>query len=78
MTCHKNEGSRINDLRVVDTSIFPTIANGNLNASTIMVTARAADLILEIALLDRRHYNPKLNYHSTRKQSDEFKQRKYK
>ena len=33
-------------LRVVDSSIFPTIPNGNLNSPTIMVAERAADLIL--------------------------------
>ena len=35
----------IENLRVVDSSIFPTITNGNLNAPTIMVAERAADLI---------------------------------
>ncbi len=32
-------------LRVVDSSIFPVITNGNLNAPTMMVAERAADLI---------------------------------
>ena len=39
-TDHGMEG-----LRVVDSSVFPTIPNGNLNAPTIMVAERAADLI---------------------------------
>lgn len=33
-------------LRVVDSSIFPTIPNGNLNAPTMMVAERAASIIL--------------------------------
>ena len=32
-------------LRVIDSSIFPSITNGNLNAPTMMVAERAADLI---------------------------------
>ena len=36
----------ISNLRVVDSSIFPTIPNGNLNAPTIMVAEKAADIIL--------------------------------
>jgi len=36
----------IDGLRVVDSSIFTTIPNGNLNAPTIMVAERAADFIL--------------------------------
>lgn len=37
----------IENLRVIDSSIFPTIPNGNLNAPTMMVAERAADIILE-------------------------------
>ncbi len=40
----------VDGLRVVDSSIFPTITNGNLNAPTIMVAERAADLIIGTAL----------------------------
>ena len=36
----------IQSLRVVDSSIFPGITNGNLNAPTMMVAEKAADLIL--------------------------------
>jgi choline dehydrogenase len=32
-------------LRVVDSSIFPTIPNGNLNAPTIMVAEKASDIV---------------------------------
>jgi len=35
----------VENLRVVDSSIFPSITNGNLNAPTMMVAERAADLI---------------------------------
>jgi len=35
----------IEALRLVDSSIFPTIPNGNLNSPTIMVAERAADII---------------------------------
>lgn len=38
-------------LRVVDSSIFPQITNGNLNAPSIMVGEKAADHILGRALL---------------------------
>jgi choline dehydrogenase len=41
----------IESLRVVDSSVFPTIPNGNLNAPTIMVAERAADMILGKPLL---------------------------
>ena len=36
----------IDNLRVVDSSIFPRITNGNLNAPSIMVGEKAADIIL--------------------------------
>ncbi|HEX4761253.1 MAG TPA: GMC oxidoreductase, partial [Sphingomicrobium sp.] len=36
----------MHDLRVVDSSIFPEITNGNLNAPSIMVGEKAADHIL--------------------------------
>lgn len=35
----------VDSLRVVDASIFPSIPNGNLNAPTMMVAERAADII---------------------------------
>lgn len=37
-------------LRVVDSSVFPTVPNGNLNAPTIMVAERAADIIKQQVL----------------------------
>ena len=42
----------IDGLRVVDSSIFPEITNGNLNAPTIMVAERAADIIRGNGMLD--------------------------
>jgi choline dehydrogenase len=32
-------------LRVIDSSVFPTEPNGNLNAPTIMLAERASDLV---------------------------------
>ncbi len=37
----------ISGLRVVDASVFPAVTSGNINAPTLMVAERAADLILE-------------------------------
>ena len=36
----------VSRLRVVDSSIFPRITNGNLNAPSIMVGEKASDYIL--------------------------------
>ena len=45
-------------LRVVDSSIFPRITNGNLNAPSIMVGEKASDLILGRDPLPRANAEP--------------------
>jgi choline dehydrogenase len=35
----------VKNMRIVDSSVFPTIPNGNLNAPTMMLAERAADII---------------------------------
>jgi len=41
----------IENLRVIDSSVFPTLTNGNLNGPTIMLAERAADLVRGAAIL---------------------------
>ena len=55
-TCRMGEGENavvdenlsvfgIDGLRVIDSSVFPSIPNGNLNAPTMMLAERATDII---------------------------------
>ncbi len=48
-------------LRVADSSIFPQVTNGNLNAPSIMVGEKAADHILGRVPLARSNLEPELN-----------------
>jgi len=45
---NKGQVNGIDKLRVVDSSIFPTITNGNLNGPTMMAAEKMADAILGI------------------------------
>ena len=51
----------VDGLRVVDSSIFPQVTNGNLNAPSIMVGEKAADHILGRDPLPRSNLEPAVN-----------------
>ncbi|NNG05088.1 MAG: choline dehydrogenase [Inquilinus sp.] len=51
----------VDRLRVADSSIFPRITNGNLNAPSIMVGEKASDHILGRDLLPRSNLQPWIN-----------------
>jgi len=51
----------VDGLRLADSSIFPRITNGNLNAPSIMVGEKAADHILQRNPLPRANDKPWLN-----------------
>src|SRR5690606_37765624 len=51
----------VEGLRVADSSVFPRITNGNLNAPTIMVGEKAADHILDKPLLPPSNQKPWIN-----------------
>lgn len=51
----------VDGLRIADSSIFPSITNGNLNAPSIMVGEKAADHILDHEPLPRSNVQPWIN-----------------
>jgi len=51
----------VKGLRVVDSSIFPRITNGNLNGPSIMVGEKAADHILGDGMLAKSNAQPWIN-----------------
>ncbi len=53
----------VDGLRVVDSSIFPEITNGNLNGPSIMVGEKAADMILERTPLPASNLEPWIHPH---------------
>jgi choline dehydrogenase len=51
----------VEGLRVVDSSIFPQVTNGNLNGPSIMTGEKAADHILGKGMLARSNQQPWIN-----------------
>ena len=51
----------VDGLRVIDTSIFPRVTNGNLNAPAIMVAEKASDMILGRDPLPSSNLEPWIN-----------------
>ncbi len=51
----------VDGLRVVDSSIFPQVTNGNLNGPSIMTGEKAADHILGKGMLARSNLEPWIN-----------------
>ena len=50
-------------LRIVDSSVFPTIPNGNLNAPTMMLAERGADIIKGSSIQPKHHASVYINEH---------------
>jgi len=51
----------VDQLRVVDSSVFPSITNGNINGPTLMVAEKTADHILGDGMLPRSSLEPWIN-----------------
>ena len=50
-------------LRIVDSSVFPTIPNGNLNAPTMMLAERGADIIKGSSIQSKHRASVYINEH---------------